>query len=136
MYYGLCLDEQEEDVTHDPGTVRLWGCNGSKNQMWAEKIIADHPISIAKNLVSSRSGKCVTYQPDPDSPIISVRLAPCGQEEQAWVRHWNGAAYIFEAAELPGLCLSVTSGPVAEGFTGIRLRRCDPPSPLTDWRPS
>jgi hypothetical protein len=135
MHYGLCLDEQEEDVTHDPGTLRLLDCNGGKNQMWIEKSIPTHPTSIAKNLVSVRSGKCVTYEPDPDYGIVSVWLAPCGKEGQAWIQAWNGVAYMFETAELHGICMSVPNGTGAEGFIGILLRQCDPPSPLTDWRP-
>lgn len=131
MYYGLCLEEWEENIAHDLGTLRLWGCNRSTNQMWTEKIMTAHPTSIAKNLVSSRSGKCATYRPE----SVSVWLAPCGKDGQGWVRHWNNLAYIFEAAEIPGLCLSVTSGPLTEGFTGIQLRPCAPPSPITDWRP-
>jgi Ricin-type beta-trefoil lectin domain len=134
-YSGLCLNEQEEDVTHDTGALGLWDCNGSTNQMWTEKIIPAHPTSIAKNLVSSRSGKCVTYDPDPDYGTLSVWLAPCGKDGQGWIRTWNDQAYIFQAVELPGLCMSAPNGPVTEGFIGIQLRRCGPPSPLTDWRP-
>ena len=136
MRYGLCLDEDEKYVTHDPGGLRLWDCNGTPNQMWTEKTITDHRGSIAKNLVSSRSGKCVTYQPDSDDPIHPVLLAPCGQDGQGWIRAWNGKAFIFQASQLPGLCMSVPSGPLFGGVPGIQLRPCDPPSPLTDWLPS
>jgi Ricin-type beta-trefoil lectin domain len=131
MHYRLCLDEPEETVTDQRGTLRLWGCNGSINQKWTEKAITAHPTSIAKNLVSSRSGKCLTYQPE----SVSVWLAPCGHDGQGWILHWNNLAYIFQAVEVPGMCMSVTSGPLPEGFTGIQLRPCGPPSPLTDWLP-
>lgn len=133
MHYGLCLDEDEKYVTHDPGGLRLWDCNGTANQMWTEKTITDTRGSIAKNLVSSRSGKCVTYQPDPNDLIHLVSLAPCGQDGQGWIRTWNGKAFIFQASGLHGLCMSVTSGLLAGGFPGIQLRPCDPPSSLTDW---
>jgi ricin-type beta-trefoil lectin protein len=133
MYSGLCLDEQE-DGTPDTGTVRLWHCNSSPNQMWTENIIPAHPTSIAKNLVNSKSGKCVTYQPEP-SDEISVWLAPCGKDGQGWIRNGNGRAYIFQAVENPGLCMSAPNSPTAEGIIDIQLRPCGPPSPLTDWRP-
>ena len=137
MRYGLCLDEQEEYVTHTLGALRLWDCNGSTNQMWIEKSIAAHSESVAENPVSSKSGKCATYEPDPSRRIISVWLAPCGKNGQNWVRVVNSnlTAYIFEAIEIPGMCMSVTNGSDAVGFIGIRLRQCDPPSPTTDWLP-
>lgn len=131
MYYNLCLDEQEKDATHDLDAPRLGDCNGSINQKWTEKIIPAHPTSLARNLVSSRSGQCLTYQPE----SVSVWLAPCGTDGQAWVRSWNGLAYTFQAVQAPGLCMSVTRNPLAEGFIGIQLRPCGPPSPITDWRP-
>ena len=135
MYYDLCLDEQEEDVPRTLGALRLWDCNGSTNQMWTEKNIAAHPTSVDKNLVSAKSGKCATYQPDSSSRIVSVWLAPCGENGQAWVRVWNdnSEAYIFHAIEIPGMCMSVTNGSDTVGFIGIQLRQCDPPSPATDW---
>jgi transcriptional regulator with XRE-family HTH domain len=136
-YYDMCLDEQEGDIIHDPANLELWDCNGANNQTWSEKTIVANPTSIAKNLVSSRSGRCVTYQPGYFGDHAKVWLTPCGKDGQGWIRTWNGAAYMFEAAEVRGMCMSATSGPVTDAagtYTGILLRRCDTSSPLKDWR--
>jgi hypothetical protein len=138
-YYDMCLDEQEGDITHDPANLQLWDCNGANNQTWSEKTIVANPASTAKNLVSSRTGRCVTYQPGYFGDNAKVWLTPCGKDGQGWIRTWNGTAYIFEAAEVHGMCMSATTGPVTNDptpgrYTGIQLRRCDTSSPLKDWR--
>lgn len=139
MHYDMCLNEQEADVIHDPANLELWDCNGLSNQIWSEKTIVANPTSIAKNLVSARSGRCVTYQPGDYADGARVWLTPCGKEGQGWIRHRNGTAYVFESAEIHGMCMSATSGPVTNSptidrFTGIQLRRCDTSSPLKDWQ--
>jgi len=134
MSYGMCLDEQEEDVNHDPANIQLWDCNGSNNQIWAEKTIVANPTSIAKNLVSNRSGKCVTYKPGDYTDHAKVWLTPCGKDGQGWIRTGNGRLFNFEAAEVRGMCMSATTSPVTGGFTGIELRSCATSSPLKDWR--
>lgn len=132
MRTGWCLEQEEND------TLRLWPCNGSADQMWAEQIIPAHPESFTRNLVNSKSGKCVTYQPEPGDHI-SVSLAPCGKGGQGWIRGRTGEAYeayIFQSAEIHDhMCMSAPTDIAAEGV-GVQLRKCDPPSPLTDWQPS
>jgi transcriptional regulator with XRE-family HTH domain len=124
-----CLEEEENDA------LTVWPCDGRADQMWAEQIIPAHPESFTRNLVNSKSGKCVTYQPEPGGHI-SVSLAPCGKDGQGWIRGWNGTAYIFQPAEIPDkMCMSAPMDIAAEG-TRVQLRKCDPPSPLTEWQPS
>jgi hypothetical protein len=138
VYYDRCLDEQEGAITRDPANIQLWDCISTSNQMWTEKTIAANPTSIAKNLVSSRTGRCVTYQPGDYTDRARIWLTPCGKEGQGWIRiHNGGATYMFEAAEVRGMCMAATNGPIddaAGAYTGILLRRCDTSSPLKDWR--
>jgi Ricin-type beta-trefoil lectin domain len=133
-YNDMCLDEQEEDINHDPANIQLWDCNGSHNQMWSEKTIAANPTSTAKNLVSSKSGKCVTYQPGDYTDHAKVWLTPCGKDGQGWIHTWNGAAYMFEAAEIRGMCMTATRNIVTGGFIGIELRSCGTSSPHKEWK--
>lgn len=128
VYSGLCLDDREDTTTDDRGVLGLKGCDNSVNQGWKEHPIAVNLPFVALNLISSRSGRCITYQPG----SVSVWLAPCGDDNQTWVGAWNGLAYYFQPAAIPGACLSATS--LAEGSAGIGLRSCAPSSPLTDWR--
>jgi hypothetical protein len=137
MYYNTCLDEQEPDIIHDPANLELWDCNGFPNEMWTEKTIVANPMSIAKNLVSAKTGRCVTYQPGDYSDHSKVWLTPCGKDGQGWIRIPNGAGYMFEAAEVRGMCMAATTGTVTDAagtYIGILLRRCDSSSPLKDWR--
>ena len=137
MYYDKCLDEQEGDIIHDPANIQLWDCNNANNQIWTEKTIVANPASIAKNLVSSRTGRCVTYQPGDYSDHSKVWLTPCGKDGQGWIRIPHGTGYMFEAAEVRGMCMAATTGTVTDTagvYTGILLRRCDSSSPLKDWR--
>jgi hypothetical protein len=85
VYSGLCLDDQEDTTTDDRGVLGLRGCDNSANQGWTEHPIAVHPPFVAVNFISSRSGRCVTYQPG----SVSVWLAPCGDDNQTWVRAWK-----------------------------------------------
>lgn len=135
MHYDMCLDEQDEDITHDPANIQLWDCNGSNNQIWTEKTIVANPTSRAKNLVSAKTERCVTYQPGDYADHAKVWLTRCDKEGQGWIRHWNGTAYIFESAEIHGMCMSAPRGTVAGGFIGIELRSCDTSSPHKNWRP-
>lgn len=139
MYYDKCLDEQEGDIIHDPANLQLWDCNNANNQIWTEKTIIANPMSIAKNLVSSRTGRCVTYQPGDYSDHSRIWLTSCGKNGQGWIRTPNGTGtgYMFEAAEVRGMCMAATTGTVTDAagtYTGILLRRCDSSSPLKDWR--
>jgi Ricin-type beta-trefoil lectin domain len=137
VYYDRCLDEQEGDITHDPANIQLWDCISTSNQMWTEKTIIANPTSIAKNLVSSRTGRCITYQPGDYSDRARIWLTSCGKDGQGWIRTRNGTTYTFEAAEVHGMCMAATNGTVTDTagtYTGILLRRCDSSSPLKDWR--
>ncbi|MGH3937408.1 MAG: ricin-type beta-trefoil lectin domain protein [Pseudonocardiaceae bacterium] len=137
-YTTMCLDEQEEDVNSNPGNIGLWDCNGSDNQIWSEKTITANPTSEAKNLASHRSGKCATYRPGDYGTPAGIWLAPCGQDGQGWTRISGGDTYMFEAAQVPGMCMSATAQPVTigsyAGYIGIELRSCATTSPLKDWR--
>jgi hypothetical protein len=137
-YPDLCLDEQEGDIIHDPANLQLWDCNEANNQKWTEKTIVANPTSIAKNLVSARTGRCVTYQPGDYTDHSKVWLTPCGKEGQGWIRIRNGTDYVFEAAQARGMCMTATSSPVTTpgtgGYVGIQLRPCDTSSLLQDWQ--
>lgn len=132
---GMCLDEQQEDIGHDPANIQVWDCNGTPNQIWSEQTIAANPGSIAKNLVSANTGRCITYQPGDYSDHAKVWLTPCGKNGQGWIRTTHGDTVTFEAGEVRGMCLSATPGPVLGNFTGIELRPCTTPSTLKNWQP-
>jgi hypothetical protein len=140
MYYNKCLDEQEPDITHDPANIQVWDCNNANNQIWTEKTIIANPTSTAKNLVSARTGRCVTYQPGDYSDHSKIWLTPCGKDGQGWIRIPTNNGYTFEAAEVRGMCMAATTGivtesnPATSGYIGILLRRCDTSSTLKDWR--
>ncbi len=129
---GWCLEQEENDA------LTVWPCDGRADQMWTEQIIPAHPEYFTRSLVNPKSGKCVTYQPE-SGGHISVSLAPCGKDGQGWIRGRNGEAYeayIFQPAGIPDhMCMSAPMDIAAEG-TRVQLRKCDPPSPLTEWQPS
>ena len=61
------------------------------------------------------------------------------KDGQGWIRIRNGTSttYMFEAAEVRGMCMAATNGTITDAagtYTGILLRRCDTSSPLKDWR--
>lgn len=134
----MCLDEQEREVTLDPANLQLLDCNGNNNQMWTEKAIAANPTSEVRNLVSGRTfSKCITYQPGNYTDHAKVWLTEgCGKDGQGWIRTWNStvAAWVFEAAGAPGMCMSATEGTVVGGFIGIELRSCGISSSHKEWR--
>jgi len=126
MYSGLCLDDQEDTTTDDRSVLGLRGCDNSANQRWRGRLIDVQPPFVALNLVSSKSGRCVTYQPG----SVSVWLAPCGDHNQTWLAARNGQTDYFQPVAIPAACLSATSQTEA-----IQLRPCATSSPMRDWQP-
>jgi hypothetical protein len=132
----MCLNEREQEVTLDPANLQLLECNSMNNQMWTEKATFANPTSDVKTLVSSRSPKCITYQPGDYTDHAKVWLTSCGKEGQGWIRPWDSTvgAWLFEAADAPGMCMSATEGTVVGGFIGIELRSCGISSSHKAWR--
>jgi hypothetical protein len=123
-------------VTLDPANLQLLDCNGSNNQMWTEKATAANPKSEVKNLVSGRSfSKCITYQPGDYKDHAKVWLTGCGKNDQGWIRTWNSTvgAWLLEAADAPGMCMSATECTITGGFIGAELRSCGISSSHKEW---